>query len=444
MTDHRPTVITAPPVDAPAKPVGRVGRWRQQRTDKAADRANRLAEATDRANAAADRAARLRATQQPTTQPTDRTDADIAPIPNRLTWAGIWADRTFGAMPLIAPLLVSGYYTMKVFTGDPISAHVLIAFLAACALEGGVWKLARLYEVTLVAGDSTMGLRFGIGIYLALISGLIYWHALHEAKAQGRTELGEDALPAIGVAVMSALGVYIWARRARWVRRRELHAAGRVDTQAPKFAALAWLLCPIETPLALRHAVKYRIQSPTVAVEDRRLFVAAGRPAIWPPTDRNATAPTDRPTVADHKPTDRTAPAVTDRPAASTAPTSAPTADRPATKPTPAPPTDRRMVTTIPAPRPTLTQPTAPTTQPRPAPAKQNTDTDTDRPTFTTAAIENAATIRAMFGTTDRLKLADVRNAFEPRWSYDKANPAFKAYLAGADQPTDQPAAANA
>ncbi|MFJ8690252.1 hypothetical protein [Micromonospora wenchangensis] len=424
MADRNPT--NPQPTATVVKPVGRVGQWRQKRANKATDRATRLAEATDRAIAAAEQATRLRATQPTNPQPTDRTDADIAPIPNRLTWAGIWADRTFGAMPLIAPLLVSGYYTMKVFTGDPISAHVIVAFLAACALEGGVWKLARLYEVTLVAGDSTMGLRFGIGVYLSLISGLIYWHALHEAKANGRTELGEDALPAIGVAVMSALGVYIWARRARWVRRRELHAAGRVDTQAPKFATLAWVLCPIETPLALRHAVKYRIQSPTVAVEDRRLFVAAGRPTIWPPadriTDRKVTAATPAPPT---KPTNQSVPEPT-----RTSPTV-----RPATRPTvPSQPTAPRMAarpTAVPTPAPTV----APTLATRP------TDPD-DQPTFSTAAIRNAATIRSRYGNTTDLRLPTVRA--DLGWSFDRADPALKAYLAGADQPTDQESATDA
>lgn len=209
------------------------------------------------------------------------TETDIAPVPQRLRWIGIWLDRTFGAVPLAAPLVVSGYYTFQVFTDQPIDAHPAIALIATGALEGGLWKLSRLYEKTLVAGDSTIALRIGLGLYLAMISGLIYWHA--DPNLEGREDIGWDWIPAGGVAAMCALGVFIWSRTARWMRRRELHAAGRVDKQAPKFASLAWLLTPIETPKALRHAVKWRIDSPLDAVTDRRMYVAAGRPVLWVP-----------------------------------------------------------------------------------------------------------------------------------------------------------------
>lgn len=464
-TDHTRPTPTDPaptPTEPTIKPVGRVQQWRDRKSAAAADRQTR----TDQTRAAAIAAATHRATDRPTTTHTDATEDDIAPVPTSLKWVGIWLDRTFGAIPLAAPLIVSGAYTMQVFTDKPIEANPLVALAATCALEGGVWKLSRLYEKTLVAGDSTMALRLGIGFYLSIISGLIYWHADHQAQVKGHEELGADALPAFGVAVMSALGVYIWSRTARWMRRRELHAAGRIDTQAPKFAALSWVLCPIETPKALRHAVKYRIDSPVEAVEDRRLYVAAGKPAIWPPTDRpqpptdliasiaaagrptdlyESTDLADQPTDQDTQPTDRT-----DR---TGQPQSAPTAvdatDRPA-QPTGIhtdriaivikPPTDH-TAPTVDRTRPTTTnRPAIPA--PRVQPARPANDTSTDRPAFSSAAIENAAIIRDHLGDpTDRLKLADVRNAFDPRWSYDKANPAFKAYLAGADltdQPTDQ------
>ncbi|MFI1194108.1 hypothetical protein ACH4T9_12735 [Micromonospora sp. NPDC020750] len=436
----RPTVAptdTTNPTDT-EQPTNRLSRWRKNRTDKATDRQNK---ATDQAAKATALAARRPTDHQPTT--TAPTDQDIAPIPAWLTWLGVWADRTFGALPLAAPLVVSGAYTMQVFTGDVIDAHPVIALLAACALEGGLWKLSRLYEKTLVAGDSTIALRAGIGVYIALIAGLIYWNADHAAKAQGRTELGDDAFPAFGVAVMCAFGVYIWSRTARWQRRRELHAAGRVDTQAPKFAALAWILTPVETPKALRHAVKYRIPSPVAAVEDRRLYVAAGKPAIWPPIDptdqadridQAATLPTDRtPTVV--APTDLSAPALTAvaptiaKPTRPTVPAQPTTATRPvATRPVAAQPaTDRSPV----APAPTAA-PTVRVAQP----------TDADRPTFTPAALRNAATIRSRYGTTTDLRLATVRG--DLRWSFDRADPAFKAYLAGADQSADQPVAVGA
>lgn len=421
---------TAPTVPAPTmrtvKPTDQPRRWRPTKPT-----ANRPASTIDPTVIAAMAADHRRPTTPTTTnRPTNETD--IAPVPHKLKWLGVWLDRTFGAMPLLAPLLVSGYYTTQVFTGDPIDAHPTVAVLAACALEGGVWKLSRLYEKTLVAGDSTMALRLGIGAYLVLISGLIYWHADHTAKLNqaalpnpdGQIGLGVDALPAFGVAVMSALGVFIWSRTARWTRRRELHAQGRVDTQAPKFAALAWILCPFETPQALRHAVKYRLAGPVEAVADLRLYKAAGKPAVWPPK-----RPTDSPT---NQSTDRP----TDVPTGQTRrPTVEPT--RPAAQPTRPQPTSRTTDRPTVAPR-----PTAPAPRPQPAAIRPTTPVPTatttgttDRPDYTPAAIRNAAIIRNTYGTTTDLRLGTVRS--DLRWSFDRADPALKAYLAGADR-TDQ------
>ncbi|WP_407566844.1 hypothetical protein [Polymorphospora sp. A560] len=267
-------------------------RYRQWRDRRAATNAAKAAETAETRAAALEAATRRDQTDTTQASAQTETETDLAPMPVWLRWLGIWVDRLFGSLPLAAPLVVSGVYTIDAFTDQPLNAHPVIALAATCALEGGVWKLGRLYEKTLVAGDSTIAIRIGIGIYLALISGLIYWHADHEAKAAGRTDLGTDALPAFGVAVMSALGVYIWSRTARWQRRKELVAAGRVDRQAPKFAALAWALTPIETATALRHAVRFRIESPTEAIKDRRLYVAAGRPAVWPPAPQSKTTPT--------------------------------------------------------------------------------------------------------------------------------------------------------
>lgn len=398
-TDHRPTTTPAPTA-RPAKQPTVVGRFRRWRASRAATANGRKA-ATPTTDPAA--VARLTAAIRPTTRPAPvESPHDIAPVPGWMRFLGVWVDRTFGAIPLAAPLIVSGDYTMRVFTAAPINAHPAVALAATCALEGGVWKLSRLYEKTLVAGDSTIALRAGIGGYLALISGLIYWHA-----TRGNTGTPGSTLPAVGVAVMSALGVYIWSRTARWARRRELHAMGRVDTQAPKFAALAWVLCPVETPQALRHAVKYRIPAPVQAVESLRLFKASGRPAVWPP-------------VADQPTADQSAP---------TAP-----ADRAPTAPTVAAPT---APTTPVAPRPRQAdQPTAP----RPTNGSRPTTPVADQSAHTPAAVQNAADLRRRYGTRTDLKLGTIRS--DTGWSFDRANPAFKAYLAGADRSVrpDRPA----
>lgn len=135
------------------------------------------------------------------------------------------------------------------------------------------------------------------------------------------------------------------------------------------------------------------------------------------PTDQGDT-PTDRPAVdgARLEPTDRTRPTSTGE--ATRKPTDQIRPTAPAVE-------NRPTVIVRPATRPTVPAQPKPTS---PAPTATN---PTDRPAFSDAAIRNARLIRSRYGTTDSLRLATVRGDNE--WSYDKANPAFKAYLAGAD-----------
>ena len=215
----------------------------------------------------------------------------LAPIPHRMRVVGVWLDRTIGTTPLLAPLIVSGYFTVHVFTDAPLSVPLLIALMITAALEGGVWKLSRIYEATLLEGDSTLGIRVAIGLYLALISGMIYGHAYYAAWLDAQKDPTGNGVvvvdwskwaPAAGVAMMSALGVLVWSKQARYLHRVELRAAGQIDPRAPKFATLAWVLHTPETFSALRHSVRYRISSPIDATNDLRLYRAAGRPPIWP------------------------------------------------------------------------------------------------------------------------------------------------------------------
>lgn len=185
-----------------------------------------------------------------------RTANPDAPVPGWMAWLGSWLDRTVGAVPLLAPLIVSGWYTAHVGT-QALGLPLPVALALTAALEGGIWKLARLYEKTLVAGYSTLALRFGLIAYVAATGGLIYWHA-HVT--------GGDWKPSLVVAGMSAAGFYIWGRQARWARRKELEAAGRVDKQLVRFSAWSWLLHPVETFRALRFAVRHRIDQPIPAM----------------------------------------------------------------------------------------------------------------------------------------------------------------------------------
>lgn len=212
---------------------------------------------------------------------TARTAEEIAPVPEWMLQAGVWVDRTLGAIPLVAPLGLSAWFTAHVFMDDPMNLPWAVAVLATGALEGGAWKLSRIYERTLLEGDSTISLRLGLGGYLTLISGLIYWHAWYQA---GQTfQMGWNWIPAAACALLSWLGIYIWGRAARFQHRVKLRRSGKIDKQAPKFSILSWILTPVQTWAALRHAIVFRIDKPTDAIASLREYRAAGKPAIWPP-----------------------------------------------------------------------------------------------------------------------------------------------------------------
>lgn len=251
-------------------------RWAGRRDER---RRDALAERTAERDAAYRSASQRRSAGRSSAH-TVRTAEEIAPVPEWMRRTGVWLDRTLGAVPLIAPLGLSAWFTAHVFIDAPISLPVWVALIATGALEGGAWKLSRIYEKTLLEGDSTISLRVGLGLYLGIISGLIYWHAWYQA---GQTVyMGWNWIPAAACAVLSWLGIYIWGRSARYQHRVQLRRDGRIDRQAPKFAILSWLLTPLRTWHALRHAVIFRIDSPTTAVEDLRDYRAAGRPKVWP------------------------------------------------------------------------------------------------------------------------------------------------------------------
>lgn len=271
--------------------LSRVGQWRASRSRTAQERqdAGRLARQRRDVEVAAQRdtAARVAAANRRTSRGTRdvERDEDIAPVPRRMLWTGIWAERTIGALPLIAPLVMSGWFTWDAMSHEPINVPGWLAFVAALALEGGIAALVRLLVRTLLEGDSTVAIRFTLVVYLVIISGVIFWHADHQARQQGIDGGAMSEwlwVPAAAAAAFSLLGVRIYTHAARFKHRVALRDAGRIDKQAPKFALMSWVLCPVETPLALRHAVKYRLESPVEAVEDRRLRVASGRPRVWP------------------------------------------------------------------------------------------------------------------------------------------------------------------
>jgi hypothetical protein len=97
--------------------------------------------------------------------------------------------------------------------------------------------------------------------YAAASSALLWWHALAS---------GKPWQAAAGIGGMTLAAVWIWGQRSRWLRRADLQRRGLVDAQAPRFNVLRWLLCPLETPKAFRHAIKRGISDPTTALESYR------------------------------------------------------------------------------------------------------------------------------------------------------------------------------
>ncbi len=221
----------------------------------------------------------------------ERRDADaLAPVPRWMRILGVWIGRTFGALPLIAPLVVSGSFTFAAFASEPLKANPVLAGIVTLALEGGLYKLVTLESKTLLAGDSTIKIRMSITLWIAIISSVIFAHAVVVAATDKGLDLdklqfgdlGWSWAPAVVSAAFSILGVSIYRHEANYEHRVALRAAGRIDNQAPKFALLSWLVCPWETPWAFRHAIKYRLDRPLDAINDYRYWKAADKPALWP------------------------------------------------------------------------------------------------------------------------------------------------------------------
>lgn len=220
-------------------------------------------------------------------------DLPHLPMPEWVRSVGTWVGFLFGEMPLLAPMLVSGYYTFHVGT-DALGLHWSFALCLVGALEGGAYKLAILYRKRLVDGIGTIAERLGLLVVVAAIGALIYWHATLNAEVKPAAPGEEtgfadvvsaaDWRPALVAACMAAFGVFINGRQARWNHREELRRTGRLDMQALRIGVWQWIVSPWESAWSFRHGMRYRISSPAEAVRDWNLWKAAGKPALWPPS----------------------------------------------------------------------------------------------------------------------------------------------------------------
>lgn len=161
---------------------------------------------------------------------------------------------------LAAPLAVAGWFQSHA-AHERLGLPWGLAIAFTVAWEGAAAYCALLYHRTLVAGDSTVMLRLGMLGYSAASCGLLWWHL----NAQGK-----PWYLAAAVGVLTLSGIYLWSRRARWLRRDDLRKRGMVDAQVVRFSVAAWFAAPIETPRALRYAIKNRISHPIEAIEAYR------------------------------------------------------------------------------------------------------------------------------------------------------------------------------
>lgn len=179
------------------------------------------------------------------------------PTPVRRGWLARHGEEAYARAVLAAPLAVAGWFQSHV-AHERLGLPWGLAIAFTVAWEGAAAYCALLYHRTLVAGDSTLMLRLGMLGYAGVSCGLLWWHLDSQNKPW---------YLAAAVGALTASGIYLWSRRARWLRRDDLRRRGMVDAQVVRFAVASWLAAPLETPAALRYAIKHRISHPIEAIE---------------------------------------------------------------------------------------------------------------------------------------------------------------------------------
>ncbi len=183
---------------------------------------------------------------------------------------GYLLQEAIGAVPPLAALGLAGYYQTEI-AHDVLHFGYPWAVVPAAAIEGGAAYCAVLYDRHLVAGDSTIPLRLGMLGYAAGSSALLAWHAHSTGKPW-------QISVALGLLTLSAM--FLWGRRGKWRKRALLRDKGLLDAQVVRFSVPRWIAAPLETPAALRYAVKHSIADPRTAIEawrTHRADVRSGR-----------------------------------------------------------------------------------------------------------------------------------------------------------------------
>lgn len=225
---------------------------------------------------------------------------EVAPIPLWMAKAQVWGERIGGTLLKLSPLIASGYFTYEVGTEAPLKMNAFVAIFLVGGLEGSLWYLNRLREKFKLENDSTASISAVIFGIISLIFSLLSGHAIWKSAGAEPIMITlpgfkddltgklhqvplDQLVPGVAIALMSAIGVFIWAKEATYKHRAKLRELGQIDPRAPRISAGAWLFTVWESFWAMRHSFKYRItHSPT---DDWRHWKAAGKPKIWPLPD---------------------------------------------------------------------------------------------------------------------------------------------------------------
>jgi hypothetical protein len=233
------------------------------------------------------------------------TDAELSHIPRQMRVAGVWSDRSVASIVFLAPLAVSGYYTVKTGMDTPLNMDQGVALAFTGGLEGSVWYLLQLRGRFRLEGYSTFSLTMAIAGIITLIASMLLGHAIWQALGSSPISVDlpfseaslplSDLVPAVAISLMSAIGTFVASKRDTFKHRERLRAQGRIDAATPRFSSASKFWTPWETLWARRHAVKYRLSSPIVAVEDWRLWKMSGKPKVWPLVSETAEEPSQEP-----------------------------------------------------------------------------------------------------------------------------------------------------
>lgn len=196
-----------------------------------------------------------------------------------------------GVIPLLAPLLVAGYYQADL-ARTALQWEYPWVVLFPLSIEAGAAWAAGNYHRKLVAGDSTIGARMGMLAYAGSSGALLFWHA---------RDTHRPLATALAVSGMTLAAMWIWTQRAKHAKRDVLRARGLVDKQVPRFSAPRWILCPVETARTFRWAVRHSVDDPAEALSRYRDRDQDTNSQDTPPPKTKATSRIRRKPTPEHQ-----------------------------------------------------------------------------------------------------------------------------------------------